>query len=226
MRNLGLLSLLLTVFSALPARALPPPPTCPETPTTAEGDAPQYVQMVPGQGQLFICGKKKNSFNRDVYSEFTLLYQPHEKDAVKLPLEAGVGADYGLVKTPSGFTLQEMALIDNEWLPLFRRDIRCTKTACKVTRRSCANIKPTRKARNAHAVIEAYRGKASHASTGQATDPTEIDLVLAAAISGNPEAIEAFNKNPGFRLDGASTEAYEYGKKLLKELKAKKCKLH
>lgn len=207
-----------------PANALTLP-LCPEGANNAEGDEPQLRHKVQG-GFLILCGKKDNSFSRDVYSGFNLFIAPTEKKPIKLPLEGADVDDYGVIRTPNGITLQEMALIDNDWLPLFQRNVICSKGACKVGRRRCANAKLQRKPKSAKALIKAYSSEtAQQKSTGQATDPAEIAVLLAAALGGEKESIEAFEKNPGFRLDGAATEHYEHGRKLLRQLKAMKCRL-
>lgn len=220
---LTLMGIVFTLSSANGAET----PTCPEGGTVTEGEEAQFVQRV-GKWTVMICGRKTNSFNRDIFSDFNLYYFLEGKKPIPVPFEAGAAIDYAVKKISSGLIFSEVVLIDNEWLPLFDRQMKCSTAGCKIGRKYCANTKLSKKPdiKQVHALIGTYRRDAERkVSTGQATDPAELDLVLAAAIAGDSQAIQAFDKNPGFRLDGAATEHYEHAKRTLKHLKSMKCKL-
>ncbi|MBS1958341.1 MAG: hypothetical protein JST80_02615 [Bdellovibrionales bacterium] len=198
---------------------------CPDGIGSTKGDDAKYSTKAPSKWTLIVCGNKENKFNRDVYSEFEVHAINSSNKVTKLPFQAAAAENYSVAKSRSGIVFSELALIDNYWLPLFKRSISCGPAGCHVSKRYCANQKLQHKPKSAHGLIEYYRKEAAKkSSTGQATDPAELDIVFAAALGGEKEAFDAFQTNPGFRLDGASAARYDEIKKTLKQLKTSHCK--
>lgn len=222
MKKLSLLAFFLLSMPVFAADA----PTCPEGPSSTSGGEPKAILTTTSKWKILVCGNKENRFGADIFTEFEI-YATNGKAPVKLSLQTSPAAYYKIKKTPIGFTLVEQVLMDNYWLPVFYRDIKCTpKLGCRIKKEYCAHEGLRRKPKGVHTLITNYlKASKNRTSTGQATDEAEIDVVLAAAIGGNQEAIDAFIKNPGFMLDGASSEKYEYGKRLLRRLSSMKCKI-
>jgi hypothetical protein len=220
---LSAILLFLTGFT--PALAADPL-VCPGGIGSTKGEAPAIVVEAPSDWKVGVCGKMKNSFGVDVYSEFDIYATDDDEFEEKPMMTIPAANNYSLKKGKGRLLLSELALIDNEWLPLFNREIRCSAKGCFATRARCANQKLRHKPRPAKSVLDFYKKDAKrNSSTGSATDESEIALVFAAALAGDKDAVAAFEKNPGFRLDGASAAEYEYSQRTLKRLKSARCKL-
>lgn len=197
---------------------------CLENSHTAAGDEAQFSYRTPTRWWVFVCGKKENSFGKDVYSEFDVLVDSGAGPQ-KVQWSVASSERYSIQKSNEGIALFESALIDNYWLPLFKRELKCNTSGCKLSAPVCVHQRMTKLPKSGLSMIRYYEKEALRkSSAGQATDPAELDVVLAAALGGEADSVWAFRKNPGFRLDGNSAERYEYGRNLLKRVGKQNCR--
>lgn len=203
-KTILILSMLLStqsVFSAARTHEI----LCPQDGIgSARGDKPA-VLVKTRQGHLLVCGFQEGT----LYSEFDIYSESKGKFSKSL-FQVGALATYNIEPFEGGVHLIELIAFRGKQVPFQKLAMNCNLgDTCSISRATCEtqDLSPFK--------TDILKRITPFYINGKNPSEEMISELSDLAMTGNPDAIQIFQKNPGIKIDGAAAEVFKKTKERL-----------
>lgn len=194
---------------------------CPAGISAKKGDEPLLTVAASAQMTLIVCGHKEAQGKIKIHlSEFEIL--SHDTQGKTKLLETGTASqDFRIWDENQKLKIEEVVWFAGGWTPVFRSEISCTGGVCKKSASQCAFDKEAAIKHQAQRELKVPDWDAAQKKT---QDPTLLDSVSDAALTGSDRAINFFmNPSKDMHLSKEAQKRFTQTQALLKRLLAAKC---
>ncbi len=183
--------------------ALEAQPKCPQDGIGSSlGDAPAVLVKTP-KGHLLVCGFQEKKDQETWYSEFDIYSETKGKYSASL-FRVGALDTYRIKPFKGGLHLIELIHFRGKMVPSQTLAMNCNLgDKCSISRATCETSEITAFETDILERIKPFYKNKKYPDEAMLMELGDL------AMTGNAEAIQMFQKNPGFKLDGASAEIFE-----------------